>query len=393
MTRRAFTVYLLLYVCEVAWLAMVPLAPRFAEELDLSGVQTGALLGGAGVATLVISLPVGVLTDRLGARRVTFATAIVLVVTCAALGLAPDYPTLLAARIAFGVALGGIWTAAVALLSTSVSGQGRTAALGGTITVAAAASVTGPALTGALGDAFSLGTPFLVLAALAVVPAVLLALDRDDSTSPPRPERHSLRMSLGLGRRETAMLAGLTLMVLVGVVNGTVNLLVPLELRGAGMSAGEIGVWFSVSSAAFFCGTIATTRLAGRRNPIVLAWLGAACYGGLLLVPLATGATAALLLFLLVRTPFWAAASTLAYPLGGLGASRAAIGHGAVIGMLNVAWGLSNTLGPVTAGAVADVAGTRAGYVPALLVCAAAAAFLAVLASRQARSEPVLEPS
>ena len=392
MRSKAACVYLLLFTSEVTLAAMIPLAPRFAESFDLSHVETGALLASAGFATIFVSLPVGLLADRFGPHRLTVAMGSLMALSCIAQGIAPDFLSLLGARIAFGVSLGGLWTAGLALLSTSMSGRRRTTALGGTITVAAAANVGGPILAGLVGDAFELGTPFLILAALAALATVMLALDRGD-TAWVR-ERRSLRAAVAVARREHYVLATVLLMIVIGIVNGSVNLLVPLELRGDGMSAGEIGLWFSVSSMIFLVGTLVVTRLAGRGAGLRLAAVATLCYGVLLLLPVATGMTAVLLTFLLIRAPFWASLSTMVFPLGAIGAERAAVGQGTVVGGLNLTWGFSNTVGPLLAGAVADSVGVRAAYVPALVVCLVVGATVLSLAMR-ARAEalePILEP-
>ena len=391
MRLRAVTIYVLLFTCEVAWLAMIPLAPRFAEEFDLTSVQTGALLAAAGLATVAVSLPVGLLADRFGPLRLTVATGVMLSLTCVAQGVAPDYLSLLAARIAFGVSLGGLWTAGLALLSRSLSGRRRTTALGGTITIAAAANIFGPALAGVIGDAFTLGTPFLLLSGVAAVATASLALGRHET--PWVQERRSPRATVSAGRREGYVLAAVMLMALLGMVNGSINLLVPLELRGAGLSAGEIGVWFSISSVIFLAGTLVVTRLAGRGAGLRLAGAAALCYALLFLFPVATGTTAVLLAFLLLRAPFWSALSTLPFPFGAIGAERAVIGQGAVVGALNLTWGASNTIGPLTAGAVADAVGVRAAYLPALASCVLVGGSILVLAarSRDPRVEPVAD--
>jgi len=386
---RAASVYVLLFTCEVAWLAMIPLAPRFAEELALTRVETGALLAAAGLATVAVSLPVGLLADRFGPRPLTVAMGVVLTLSCVAQGLAPDYPSLLGARIAFGASLGGLWTAGLALLSTSLSGSRRTTALGGTITIAAAASVAGPILAGVIGDAFELGTPFLILAAVAAVATASLALDRGETSWVH--ERRSPREAMSAGRREGYVLAAVLLMALLGMVNGSINLLVPLELRGDGLSAGEIGLWFSISSVIFLVGTLVVTRLAGRGAGLRLAGVAALCYALLILLPVATGTTAVLLAFLLLRAPFWSALSTLPFPFGAIGAERAVIGQGAVVGMLNLAWGVSNTVGPLLAGVVADSVGFRVAYLPALAACMLVGCTILVLAARA--QTPALEPA
>lgn len=378
---RVASVYALLFTTEVAWLAMVPLAPRFAEELDLSPVQTGALLAVAGFAMLAVALPVGVFADRLGARRVTLAGGLLLVASHVWQGVADGYVELLAARTVFGIGMGIVWTAGLALLSTLPAGRQRSLALGGTITTAGAASVAGPVAAGYLGDEVSLGAPFLVLAGLTVLATVALAaLPWSRATHAPEPR--PLRGSFVRGAYERYVLAAVLLMVMLGIVNGTINLLVPLELRANGLSASEIGLAFSVSSAVFVAGTVLVARAAGRGVGLGLAGVAAGVYAVLLGVPVLTTATLALLVFVVVRGPVWATVSTLPYPLGAIGADRAGIGHGAVVGMLNVAWGGSNAVGPLLAGALAGVGGAALGFLPAIAVCLAASGWLLVTSSR-----------
>jgi len=380
---RVASVYALLFTTEVAWLAMVPLAPRFAEELDLSPLQTGALLAIAGFAMLGVALPVGLLADRLGPRRVTVGGGAVLVASHLWQGVADGYVELLAARTVFGIGMGVVWTAGLALLSEAPAGRKRSIALGGTITSAGAASVAGPVAAGYLGDEVSLGAPFILLAGLTVLATAALAAAPRGGTIAPEPR--PLRGSFVRGAYEHHVVAALLLMVLLGIVNGTVNLLVPLELRANGLSAGEIGLVFSLSSAVFVTGTVLVARAAGRGLGLGLAGVAAGIYAVLLGVPMLTTATLALLVFVVVRGPVWATISTLPYPLGANGADRAGIGHGTVVGMLNVAWGGSNAVGPLVAGALAGVGGSRVGFLPAIVVCAGASAWLLSTSSRRPR--------
>ena len=381
---RVASVYVLLFATEVSWLAMVPLAPRYAEELDLSPVQTGALLAVAGFAMLAVALPVGLLSDRIGAHRLTLVGGLVLVASHVWQGIADGYVELLAARTLFGVGMGVVWTAGLALLSAAPAGRRRSLALGGTITTAGAASVTGPVAAGYLGDEVSLGAPFLLLSGLTVLATAALAAapaPRETFAPEPRP----LRGSLTRGAYERYVLAALLLMLMLGIVNGTINLLVPLELRANGLSAGEIGLVFSVSSAVFVTGTVLVARAAGRGFGLGLAGAAAGIYAILLGVPVVTTATLALIAFVVVRGPLWATLSTLPYPLGAIGADRAGLGHGTVVGMLNVAWGGSNAVGPLLAGALAGVGGSRLGFLPAIVVCAGACAWLLGTSPRRPR--------
>jgi predicted MFS family arabinose efflux permease len=280
--------------------------------------------------------------------------------------------------------MGVVWTAGLALLSAVPAGRYRSFALGGTITTAGAASVVGPAYAGYLGDEVSLGAPFLVLAALTVVATIVLAATHAGVVLP-TPEHAPLRSAISRAAGEPYLLAALLLMVLLGIVNGSVNLLVPLELRGNGLSAGEIGLAFSVSSAVFLAATVLVTRAAGAGRGLGIAAVAAGAYAVLLGVPFLTTATVALLVFVIIRGPAWATVSTLPYPLGAVGADRAGIGYGTVVGILNVAWGASNAIGPLLSGALADVGGIRLGLVPAIGMCALAAAWLVTVSLPRSR--------
>jgi MFS family permease len=50
------------------------------------------------------------------------------------------------------------------------------------------------------------------------------------------------------------------------------------------------------------------------------------------------------------------------YPLSADGADRAGLGHGLVLGLVNLIWGVGAVVGPVAGAAVADALGDRAAY-------------------------------
>src|SRR5437764_2928668 len=91
MRRTAFALYGLILLETVVWVALVPVAPTFARQLDLSKLETGAVLASASFATVVVSVPIGLLADRIGARALTIASAVVLTGSCVGQGLAADF--------------------------------------------------------------------------------------------------------------------------------------------------------------------------------------------------------------------------------------------------------------------------------------------------------------
>ena len=137
----------LILVSAAAQFALIPVMPVYARRFGLSGFEQGMVLGATGLATLVVSVPAGTLSDRFGARRITLAAGLLMAAATAAQALAGDFPALLAARLAFGAGYGMVWTAGLCWLGGMAGGP---SALGGSVASAGVGGVAGPAVSGAL---------------------------------------------------------------------------------------------------------------------------------------------------------------------------------------------------------------------------------------------------
>lgn len=382
--RSLLPFYAVALVSEIVWVAIVPLAPAYADRLDLSTVETGAVLAAAGFATLVVSLPVGVLADRVGTRLITLASAALVALSSLAQAVSFDFWSLLVSRAAFGVALGAIWTAGLAWLAEAGANRERPSALGVPVTIAGIGFMTGPAFAGLTASALGLRAPFIALAGAAALAA--LAFSRTTSHETSFRQEH-VTAAFSAIRRDRIVLASCVVMAFIGLMNGGVNLLAPLELGHNGFSSGETGLVLSGSSAVFVAVSIVITRLGTRAVTVRAVGLAALLYGGTTLLVTAGTSSVLIIAFLLGRAPFWSAISTLAYPLGARGALRADVGRGAIMGLLNFVWGLASTVGPVLAGALAEAAGERTAF--ACLVGLAALVGIGLLTA----GEPVADVS
>lgn len=370
--------YALILLETLVYVALIPLAPSFAEDLGLSKVETGALLAAGSVATIVVSLPIGVLADRVGARGLVAGSAALFTLSTLGQGLAADFWSLLAARVAFGVSFGAVWTAGLAWLADGPLAP-RASALGATVAVSGLAFATGPAYAGLVGDALGPGVPFL--AAGAAGGPVTVALLRRAPAPPAVLAGRPPATPLAAAGHDPLLLASLAVMVVLGLVAGGVNLLVPLELRQHGLSAGEIGLAFSAASVVFTLASAAVARIGSRLVTLPATGAAALAYGlSFLLLLFGDSATAALA-FVLLRAPFWATLDTIVYPLGAAGAHRAGLGKGAVMGLLNLVWGVAATVGPLASGALAEAVGERWAF--ALLAACCALTGAAALAAHR----------
>jgi MFS family permease len=367
--------------------ALIPLIPAYTTRFDLSVFDAGLLVGAPAVAMLILSLPVGLLSDRVGARAVTVAASVLMTVSALGQGMAGSYGLLLGSWIVFGITSAIIYTAAPAWLAAAAPPQRRVAVLGGVATFAGLGLMVGPAFSGLLSEHFGLGSPFLVMAAVSAAVTLGLILQPSSGAAAVAPVFGSLRALL----RERHGASVLGLMFFVGALGGIVNLLVPLRLHHDGLGAGSIGLAFTVTTALFVLTSVQIARL-GNRVPLLAASGAAAlALGAALLLPVLAGSALLLIVFLFLRAPLWSVISTISNPLCAHGAELAGVGTGFGLALMNLCWAAGNLIGPLAGGALAGAVGDRPVF--ALLALTGAAIGIAVLRVRVPLHGQVAEAS
>jgi MFS family permease len=373
----------LILVSAAAQFALVPVMPVYARRFGLSGFEQGMVLGATGLATLVVSVPAGTLSDRFGPRRITLAAGLLMAAATAAQALAGGFPALLAARLVFGAGYGMVWTAGLCWLAGAAAGGPP--ALGGSVASAGVGGVAGPAASGALAQHLGLAIPLLVTGAgLAVITAGLALLRVPPGPAAPRAAAMPGLRAVAANRNLVGAAAAV---VAAGLSTGVCALLVPARLHAAGASPGQIGLAFAASGVLFAIGS-ALTAAAGRRA----VSLPVTC-GGLVVLAAAlslavVGTTPLpLVVMLCVTTAARSVLWTVSYPLaasagqsgsGGLGPT----GLGASVGLLNVIWAATAVLGPLAAGLAAEHLGSAVAFGLTQVACAAALAVAATITWR-----------
>jgi MFS family permease len=385
----------LIGVSAAAQFALVPVMPVYARRFGLSGFEQGMVLGATGLATLVVSVPAGALSDRFGPRRVTLAAGLLMAVATAAQALsgqalsgqalAGGFPALLAARLAFGAGYGMVWTAGLCWLAGAAAAGPP--AQGGSIASAGVGGVAGPAAAGALAQHVGLGGPLLATAAgFAVITAGLAAFRAPSGPGAPRAGNGPAAPRAGKtpGPRTVAMnrdlIGAAAAVVTAGLSTGVCALLVPARLHAAGASAGRIGLYFAAAGIMFAAGS-AVTAAAGRRTVSLPVTCGGMLVVTAALTPAVVGATPLLLLLMLcvttaARSVLWTVSYSLAASAGqdSSGEGSAGAGLGASIGLLNLIWAATAVLGPLAAGVAAEHLGPSLAFGLTQAACAAALA-------------------
>jgi predicted MFS family arabinose efflux permease len=366
--------HLLFFVAAAAQSAIVPLLPRLGHVYHLSAAAEGLLLAAPGLATLAISVPAGVLSDRLGARRVTIAAAGLMCLAALAQGT-PSYGALVAGRFAFGLAFGIVWTTGVAWMS-GVQADAGSPQLGAVATSAAVGLVAGPGIGGVVADRFGLASPFLLVGGLAAALVIVLIRQSGVPRSRTQTRSTSMRQLARVAPRHPGVLTGALVLAITGAVGGVTQLLVPLELHRTGFTASATGVAFSAAAGVYIVVSGLVVRMGHRATTSRWASV-AALVLALSLIPAALDpATGVLVAVLLGSTAPRAIVSTVSYPLATGSAAEAELADGAVLGLLNGTWAIGLVLAPLMAGAVEQAMSPGAAYMTIVIPAALLALWL-----------------
>ncbi|MBX6750615.1 MAG: NarK/NasA family nitrate transporter [Micromonosporaceae bacterium] len=147
-----------------AWALLGPLGPGIRERLDLSFAAQSLLVAVPVVVGSLGRIPVGVLTDRLGARVMFPLVSLATIVPVLTLGFVSSYPALVACGFFLGIG-GTAFAVGVPHVSNWYPPQRRGAALG-IFGIGMGGTAIANFTTVRLADQYGYQTPFLVVTAL-----------------------------------------------------------------------------------------------------------------------------------------------------------------------------------------------------------------------------------
>jgi MFS family permease len=361
----------LVFLDLVLWFAVAPLLPGWEHSLHLSKAQSGIVVGAYSAAVLLASVPAGNLADRFGPRRVTIAATLLFAAAAPLHAFVGSFAELVSVRFAAGVFSAVSWSAALAWALGSVPPEqrGRTAALINTGLPIGA--IAGPLFGGPLvhfvgqkAAMGGLGVLVLILGAIA---------SREPEVGAPEHEHVPLLDSLRTVSRDSWLLSANVALIVLAIAGTTMQTLGSLHLADEGISGSGVGAAFTLVAVAGFLTTITIARISDRLDRLKTVGLGtlllAPCLSAMAL-PLGTA------LFITAMVACGISQSigfVSAYPLAADGAERAGVGQGIAMGLLSVSWGVGALIGPVTTGAVAQLANDATAFALAGALALAAA--------------------
>jgi MFS family permease len=362
---------------ESAFYAVItPLLPELSAQYGLSKAQAGVLTASYGAGTLAGSLPFGWLVAHSGVRRVLQLGLGLMVVSSIAFPQAGSAAVLDVARFAQGVGAAGCWTAGLGWVVGSAGAARRGTAIGTTMAAATVGGLFGPVL-GGVASAAGTEVVFTVAAAFGVVCIVWA----QRTPVPGRVGQASLAL-LAATVRDRRVGLGLWLMLLPGLLFGTIYVLTPLQLDGLGAGAAAIAAAFLVAAALEAAISPLAGRLIDRSGPLVPATAGLA--GGAVAMALLPWPTQAwqLVVTIMLAAPLIGFLWTPSIALVGEGAESLGVEPGFAFALTNMAWALGQAVGSAGSAGLAQATSDRVPYLVLAATCATTLAVLRRLSGR-----------
>lgn len=200
----------------VMGVAVITLAlPQVERAFDLSPGRVGLVLTAFTLPGVVLTPVLGILSDRLGRKRVLVPSLLLFGLAGAACALAGSLHVLLALRFLQGCGAAALGTINVTMIGDIFSGNDRDSAMGYNSSVLSIGTGSYPALGGALAI-FGWHYPFaLPLAAIPVGLLVLFSLDNPEPKGEESLSQYFSEVWGSLRDRHTAGLLGATLVTFV----------------------------------------------------------------------------------------------------------------------------------------------------------------------------------
>lgn len=399
-TRASITatgVALFLSFMDVA--ALLPTVAPHVRDLGATATGVGLAVGAYSATNLPANIVGGILIDRIGRRRVTILGFLLAAVAVLGYALATSVAGFIAIRAAHGVA-GGILVTAVFAVAGDRTRAGRAGRSFGRFgALIGAAWVIGPALAGGVRQAAGTDVVFQMIAVLLLIGAVVSALfihdvARDEAEDPTAgDDAVGEEVSRGRAMRELASRPAVRRALIATIAwLGAVGILaafLPETAEALGAPASAVGGLFTAY--AVMAGLMMLSPLSGRvdRN-------GADGMIALGLTLIAASLVAMLvapdLLTLTLASALFGTGYGLIFPAvtGAISLAATTRTRGRAFGLFNAAFSVGLALGAPLAGGLADTVVRLSDgvesldpFIPAAVLCVAAAAWITVSARRE----------
>lgn len=268
----------------------IPVLPLFASSLGAGPAQVGFINGAFMVTAGLLSVPAGLLVDRLGRKRPVLVGIAATSVSSLLISFCQTPLQMGAAYLLFGAGLAAFAPAMLSLVADSVPAERLGQSFGWYTTAIYLAMTLGPAFGGYLAGSVGLRPVFLVSASL-----LFLVLAMAQLLLPPTPPRHQTGIHEALlGSRQLLRNATLRACLAATVGScigfGLFLTFLPLHAAGHGLDPARTGLVFAAQAVTNVVGRVPIGMLGDKIDRRLLVAAGLCFLGaGLAVLGQATG--------------------------------------------------------------------------------------------------------
>jgi len=153
----------------VAYSIAVPVLPDLSRRLGASPTMIGLLFGSFGVTMLLVSMPMGAVSDRIGRKGPILGGLVILAASTLMFAYALGLPALFGARLMQGAADAITWVVGFALVADMYAPEERGRITGIILGGTSVAYMIGPSIGGWLYEIGGIRMPFLAVTAMTVL--------------------------------------------------------------------------------------------------------------------------------------------------------------------------------------------------------------------------------
>jgi len=347
-----------IFADSILYAIIIPIVPGYVRILGMDPRQVGVFFALYPFTLLVLSIPAGVLSDKLGRWNIMLMGMFGLCMSSIAFGLSRTITALFISRFLQGVSAAATWTAGLALIGDLFPSNVRGGKLGFAMNAMGFGAIIGPVMGGLLYYRYGFGAPFYLSALLAFSVAIgFLMLNR-----PPAAEKTAQPKMAPALFSEPNLILGFV-MIAVGVVClGMFEVLTPLYLTARFKANSRmVGALFSAIALTYIFSQPFFGHLSDKYGRKIFIVTG--------------GAITALLCLIITKAAsfsvFFIAASTLGITLGMLIVCSLALindvfdhakwqkRYGLAAGYFNVAYSVGMIIGPLAGSMIYKTFGFR----------------------------------
>ena len=351
------------------------IVPLWVVQLELSPLWLGLVLGCRPVLPLFLSIHMGALLDRIGARRVMMFSAILGLVAPLLYPALPWVGAIILAQLLWGLADTTSWIGAQALVGKLMGAQ--TAYAGRLSFMSRVANMVGPPLVGAAWDfsgpwgAFGLASIWGLGGVVSVLmlpdmPPVDVAVQEDDARRPGRTGLRALLPDLSDYTKAFRLMALPTVAITLalgmmnhvgGNIQGTFYV---VWLNQVGIPGTLIGALISIASISAGIGSLFAARLTRYFRPFWLLWV--VVWAAIVLIAITPlfGTFVVFAIVLSLRSVISGVHQPLVIAL--MLKSSGSDAQGRAIGLRSTANRVTAIGAPVLMGAIAEIIGIEASF-------------------------------